>query len=103
MHINKNRIHDKRVEAALRQPGVKREYEALEEEFTLLSEMLKARQQAGKTQKDVATTMHTTTSVVGRLETGWGKNYHSPTLATLKKYAHALDCKLSIKFIRQKH
>jgi len=98
----KNRTHDELVQKALKKPGVKREYDALEEEFILLNEMLKARQRAGKTQEDVANAMHTTPSVVGRLETGGGKKHHSPTLATLKKYAEALGCKLSIKFIQQK-
>lgn len=46
--------------------------------------------------------MGTTTSVVGRLETGGGKKHHSPTLATLQKYARAVGCQLQLKLVRRK-
>lgn len=35
------------------------------------------------------------------LETGGGNKRHSPTIATLRKYANALGGKLSIKLVRQ--
>jgi transcriptional regulator with XRE-family HTH domain len=40
--------------------------------------------------------MGTTKSAVSRLEAG-GK--HAPSLATLKKYAHAVGCRLEIKLV----
>jgi transcriptional regulator with XRE-family HTH domain len=97
------RTHNQLKKAALNRPDVKKEYEALEEEFRLLDEMLKARLQAGKTQDDVAKVMKTTTSVVGRLETGGGKHKHSPTIETLRKYASAVNCRLKIAFVQVKH
>ena len=42
--------------------------------------------------------MHTTTSVVGRLESAGGK-HHSPSLRALERYAAALGYKLKIDFI----
>lgn len=98
-----HKAHERLVKIALSKPGVKKEYHALKEEFELLEEMLRARLKAGKSQEDVAKVMHTSTSVVGRLETGGGKHKHSPTVETLRKYAQALGCDLKIKFIHHKH
>jgi transcriptional regulator with XRE-family HTH domain len=87
------------MKQALSKPGVKEEYDALSEEFSLLKEMIKARINSGKTQEAVARSMGTTTSVVGRLETGGGSKSHSPSIVTLKKYAEAVDCILQLKLI----
>ena len=95
----RKRTHEQLKKAALSRPGVRKEYDSLKEEFSLLEEMLKARLKAGMTQDDVAKDMRTTTSVVGRLETGGGKQKHSPTIETLRKYAHAVHCQLEIRFI----
>lgn len=93
------RSHEALMKVALARPGVKREYDALEEEFSLLNELLKARKRAGKTQEQVAKAMKTTTSVVGRLESAGGKQKHSPTITTLQNYAHALGCVLQVKLV----
>jgi transcriptional regulator with XRE-family HTH domain len=83
----------------MKDPAFKSEYEALDPEFNLLEKMLKARVTAGLSQADVAQKMHTTTSVVGRLETAGGKHQHSPSLRTLERYAAALGYTLNIDFI----
>lgn len=75
------------------------EYAALSDEFALIATMLGARKQAKKTQDDVAAVMHTTSSAVSRLESIAGLKKHSPTLTTLRKYAEAVGCYLSIQFI----
>ena len=74
-------------------------YEALSEEFLLIAEMIRARKRVEKTQKNVADLMETTSSVISRLESFKGQKKHSPTLETLRKYAHAVGCNLSIKFV----
>ena len=51
------KTHEQLVKLALRKPGVKKAYDAMEEEFKLLGEMLKARLKAGKTQDAVAKIM----------------------------------------------
>lgn len=84
---------------ALARPEVRREYDRLAEEFSFLDEILKARAEAGLTQAEVAERIGTTQSVVARLESGGSK--HSPSLATLEKYASALGCKLQVRFVKQ--
>ena len=93
------KTHEELVKQALNRPGVKKAYDDLEEEFALLRKAVKMRQESGKTQEEIAKTMGTTTSAVGRLETGGGKQKHSPTLATLRKYAQALNCDLQLQFV----
>ena len=81
----------------LRQPAVRAEYDAQAEEFALLDEALKARRQAGLTQAAVAARMGTKTPAVARLESGGGGRRHSPSVATLRKYACAVGCRLEIR------
>ena len=95
------KTHEELVKRALSKPGVKKAYDALEWEFKLLRELVKIRHKLGKTQEEVAIAMGTTTSVVGRLEAGG--SYHSPKLATLYKYAKALDCDLELRFVPHRH
>jgi transcriptional regulator with XRE-family HTH domain len=84
---------------ALDRADVKAEYARLDEEFTLLDEFLKARAAAGITQAEVAVRIGTTQSAVARLESGSGN--HSPSLATLQKYAHALGCRLELRLVNE--
>lgn len=86
----------------MKDPDFKSEYDALAPEFELLEKMLKARAATGLSQAAVAKKMHTTTSVIGRLETAGGKKHHSPSLRTLERYAEALGCKLKIDFVPTK-
>ena len=85
---------------ALKRDGVKSEYDAMEPEFTLLREMLKARKNAGLSQAEVAKRMGTKSPAITRLESSLGSGKHSPSIATLKKYAEALGCHLDIKFVQ---
>ncbi len=73
------------------------EHRARTEELQFFDQLVKARYQAGLTQKNVAQRMGTTATVVARLENGGGKKRHSPTIATLRKYAHAVGCRLDIR------
>jgi len=91
--------HKELKSRALERPDVKAEYDRLDEEFALLDEFLKARAAAGISQAQVAERMGTTQSVVARLESGHGK--HSPSLATLRKYAQALGCRLDLRLIKE--
>jgi transcriptional regulator with XRE-family HTH domain len=84
---------------ALGNPEVKAEFEKLADEFALLDEFLKARTAQGLTQAQVAQKIGTTQSAVARMESGRGK--HSPSLATLSKYADALGCKLEVRLVRR--
>jgi transcriptional regulator with XRE-family HTH domain len=84
---------------ALGNPEVKAEYDKLSDEYALLDEFLKARAAQGLTQAQVAQKIGTTQSAVARMESGSGK--HSPSLATLSRYAEALGCKLEVKLVRK--
>jgi ribosome-binding protein aMBF1 (putative translation factor) len=66
------------------------EYEALEEEFSLAGTLIEAR--AGLSQAELASRMHTTQSVVARLESGRVR----PSTSTLRKYAAATGSRLKI-------
>jgi transcriptional regulator with XRE-family HTH domain len=88
--------HDQLVRKMLKDPAVQAEHDALAEEFALLDELLRARRRAGLTQAEVAQRMGTKTPAVARLEAGGGSNRHSPSVATLRKYAQAVGCRLEI-------
>ena len=79
--------------------GFKEAYDALELEYQVASQMLKARARAGLTQDAVAERMGTTKSAISRLESA---NKHAPSLATLKRYARAVGCELQVKLVPQK-
>jgi ribosome-binding protein aMBF1 (putative translation factor) len=72
-------------------------YDALEEEFTLASAMIKARADADMTQEQVAKAMGTTQAVVARLESG----KVLPSTRTLKRFAKATRTRLRISFARE--
>ena len=54
----------------MKDPKYRREYEALEEEFSLVAALIEARTRAGLTQEQVAHRMKTTQAVIARLESG---------------------------------
>ena len=84
---------------ALSRPDVRREYDRLADEFAFLDQILKARADAGLTQAEVASRIGTTQSAIARLETGGGK--HSPSLATLQRYATALGYKVRVQLVKE--
>ena len=79
--------------------GFGKAYDALELEYQVAGQMLKARSRAGLTQDAVAERMGTTKSAVSRLESA---DKHAPSLATLKRYAKAVGCELQVKLVPQK-
>ncbi len=66
----------------------RREYNALEEEFTLAKEIIQLRLKAGLTQKDLAKRTKTSQPAIARLESG---NYKNLSLSFLRKIAKALN------------
>jgi transcriptional regulator with XRE-family HTH domain len=91
--------HDELKHKILSDSDVKAIYDDLEGEYMLLEECLKARSYAVMTREDVALRMGTKASAVSRIEFGGGKNRHSPSLATLRKYDGTVGCKLEIKLV----
>ena len=92
------RTHDQVVAKLLRRPGVRREVARIEhEEGALLDLLLKARHAAGLTQAQVAERMGTQPPSVARLERSLATGKHSPSLATLRKYAEACGKELVLQ------
>jgi transcriptional regulator with XRE-family HTH domain len=90
------------AEAWKKDPEFKAAYEELDTEFALLRQLLAARRKAGLTQAGVAAKRGTMPPAVTPLETGLSANMHFPTLATLKKYARAVGCKLEAHLVPSK-
>ena len=64
-----------------------------------LNALPEARKQAGLTQEEVAARMGTIKSAVSRLEASLRTDKHSPSFATLPKYAHACGKRLIIRMV----
>lgn len=86
--------HEEFLKKALKRKGFGEAYQELADEYALVKELLAARSRAGLTQEEVAKSMGTTKSAVSRLEAA-GK--HSPSVATLKRYARAVGCEIEIR------
>lgn len=84
---------------AKKRPGFTETWDALGEEYAALSALLKARQKAGLTQEELAQKMGTTKSAVSRLESSLRNDKHSPSFATLKKYANACGKKIVVRLV----
>lgn len=96
------KTHEQMLAEWQQDPEFRVAYDALETEYALLRELLRARQQAGLTQAEVAEKMGTKPPAVTRLETSLSDSRHSPTIATLKKYARAVGCKLEVHLVPDK-
>jgi ribosome-binding protein aMBF1 (putative translation factor) len=75
-------------------PKFRRAYGELEEEFALVTEIIKARAKAGLTQEQLAKRMKTSQAVVARLESGRAL----PSTRTLKRFAKTTGHRLKITF-----
>ena len=82
---------------SLKNPAFKAAYNALEDEFSALDSLLQARKNAGLTQAEVAERMGIAQSSLARIESSLGSRKHSPSLATLRRYAEACGKKLTIQ------
>ena len=92
------RTHDQVIAKLMRRPGVRKEVERVErEEGVLLDLLLKARRDAGLTQAQVAERMGTQPPAIARLERSLATGKHSPSLATLRKYAEACGKELILQ------
>ncbi len=83
----------------LKDPKVRKKYDALHEEFQVAEEIIKARTKAHMTQAELAKKIGTKAPAISRLESpGYGK----ASVSALKKVAHALNCELKIKLVPKK-
>lgn len=86
---------------AAESPAFARAWAEAEEEFAALDVVLQARRRAGLTQEQVAQRMGVKQSALARVESSLGSRKHAPSLATLRKYADAVGCRLEIRMVPQ--
>ncbi|MEA2112777.1 MAG: helix-turn-helix transcriptional regulator [Patescibacteria group bacterium] len=72
---------------------VKKEYEKLGVEFSLIEKIIEERIKKGLTQKELAKVIGTKQSAISRFESGSG----NPTLSFIGKVSDVLDLKLILK------
>lgn len=94
--------HSDLKEKLLSNPETASVYENLGAEFTLLRQMLKARNKAGLSQAQVAEKMGTKAPAITRLESSLSSGKHSPSISTLQRYAQAVGCELQVKLIKSR-
>lgn len=92
--MRKHLDFDDFLKESLKNPKIKTEYDRLQPEFALIEAVLKAREEKGLTQKDLAERVGTKQSVISRLEKGRA----NPTVAFLMRLAQALQTSLEIRF-----
>jgi len=91
--------HEEFLRESKKDEVFRNEYEAFAPAYTLISELLLARQHSGLTQESIAQKIGTAKSAVSRLESD-GK--HIPSKTTFRKYAEAVGCELEIKLVSKK-
>jgi DNA-binding XRE family transcriptional regulator len=92
------RNHDEIVAELMARPDVRAEVERIErDEPELLDLLLRARHEAGLSQAEVARRMGTQAPAVARLERSLATGKHSPSLATLRKYASACGRQIVVR------
>ncbi len=80
-------------------PAFKAAFEALDDEFSALDVLLRARKEAGLSQAEVAQRMGIAPASLARIEASLGSRKHAPSLATLRKYAQACGKRLALGFV----
>lgn len=85
----------KYLEEQLANPEFKKEYDALEPQFTLIQAIIDARRQTGITQKELSERTGIAQGDISKLENGSA----NPSVKTLERIAAALGKKLKIEFI----
>jgi len=73
----------------------KKEYDALDAEFSIIQAMLDARKAAGLTQKDLAARTGIAQADISRLENGNA----NPSLKTLQRLADGMGMRLKLEFV----
>jgi predicted transcriptional regulator len=76
----------------LKDPEIKKEYDALEPEFALIRSLIRKRLDAKLSQSELAKKVGTKQSAISRLESG----AYNPTIGMLRKVAKALDADLKV-------
>lgn len=84
-------------EKVLKDPEVKKEYDALQPEYDLIQAMIDARISENLTQKELSERTGITQADISRIENGT----RNPSLAMLKRLAEGLGMQLKLEFVRK--
>ncbi|MFC1538077.1 helix-turn-helix domain-containing protein [Candidatus Latescibacterota bacterium] len=84
------------IKEQMKNPELAKEYEALGEEYEIIRQIIRARIEAGLTQKELAERIETKQSNVSRIESGNA----NPSIAFLKRIAKATGTKLHVAFAK---
>lgn len=82
----------------LKNPEVKKEYDALAPEFAIIQAMIDARQASGMTQKQLADKTGIAQADISKLENGNA----NPSLKTLQRLAAGMGMQVKIEFVPAK-
>ncbi len=83
----------------LKNPEFKKEYDALEAEFSIIQAMLDARKASGMTQKELAERTGIAQADISKLENGNA----NPSLRTLQRLADGMGMRLKLEFVPVNH
>ncbi len=79
----------------LKDKELKKEYDALEAEFSIIQAILDARKASGLTQKDLAERSGIAQADISKIETGNA----NPSLKTLQRLADGMGMRLKLEFV----
>ena len=74
----------------------------IQQNTDIIKQLVLVRHQLKMTQQDISSQMGTTPSAIARLESGGGKNKHSPSLRTLRNYANAINCDIEMRLVAKR-
>lgn len=94
--MNKRPDFNSFKDKALAKSGVREEYEKLVPAYDVRRKLIALRKEAGMTQEEMATLLHTRKSNISRLERV--DSEHSPRLSTIEEYAAAIGYRMKIDF-----
>ncbi len=84
------------VKQQMKDAAFRREYEALEPEFTIIQALIDARKASGLTQKQLSDITGIAQADISKLENGNA----NPSLRTLQRLANGMGAELKIEFVR---
>ena len=89
---------DEYLKEKLRDPELKKEWDASEEEYRLINSLIKARVESGLTQSELSERSGINQANISKIENG----VYNPTVNILRKLAEAMNMELKIEFVPKK-
>lgn len=83
------------LEEQMKNPEFKKEWDALEAEFSIIQAMIDARRASGLTQRELSERTGIAQADISKLENGNA----NPSLRTLKRLADGMGMKLKLEFV----